>query len=62
MTQVSKKRQHLFTGSIYEDMAGYARAVIVGEPKLQITYQVCSETECLPAKVGTIAVDFKAEN
>ena len=24
-------REHIFSGSIYEDMAGYARAVIVGE-------------------------------
>ncbi len=26
-----KNREHIFTGSIYEDMAGYARAVIVGD-------------------------------
>lgn len=25
------RREHLFSGSVYEDMAGYARAVIVGE-------------------------------
>jgi uncharacterized protein YyaL (SSP411 family) len=37
-------------------------AVVVGTPKLQITYQVCTDTECLPAKVGTIDVTFKAEN
>lgn len=28
---MSKTRQHIFSGSIYEDLAGYARAVIVGE-------------------------------
>lgn len=39
----TKRRQHLFTGSIYEDMAGYARAVIVGD---QIFVS------------GTVGVDF----
>ena len=28
---MSIKRQHVFSGSIYEEMAGYARAVIVGD-------------------------------
>ena len=30
-TDNNNRREHIFTGSIYEDMAGYARAVIVGE-------------------------------
>jgi enamine deaminase RidA (YjgF/YER057c/UK114 family) len=37
-------RSHIFTGSVYEDMAGYARAVIVGD---QIFVS------------GTVGVDFK---
>ena len=38
------KRKHIFTGSVYEDMAGYARAVIVGD---QIFVS------------GTVGYDFK---
>jgi len=37
------KRSHIFSGSVYEEMAGYARAVIVGD---QI------------AVSGTVGVDF----
>ena len=37
------KRKHVFSGSIYEDLAGYARAVIVGE----VVYVS-----------GTVGVDF----
>jgi enamine deaminase RidA (YjgF/YER057c/UK114 family) len=37
------KRTHVFSGSIYEDMAGYARAVIVGD---------------LIFVSGTVGVDF----
>lgn len=37
------KRSHVFSGSVYEEMAGYARAVIVGD---QI------------AVSGTVGVDF----
>ena len=31
MNAMADKRTHIFSGSIYEEMAGYARAVIVGE-------------------------------
>ena len=44
-TSKVQRRQHLFTGSVYEDMAGYARAVIVGE---QIFVS------------GTVGVDFSS--
>ena len=40
---MADKRSHIFSGSIYEDMAGYARAVIVGD---QIYVS------------GTVGVDF----
>ena len=40
---MADKRRHIFSGSIYEDMAGYARAVIVGD---QIYVS------------GTVGVDF----
>ncbi|OED44188.1 hypothetical protein AB833_02190 [Chromatiales bacterium (ex Bugula neritina AB1)] len=28
---MSSKRTHVFTGSVYEDLAGYSRAIIVGD-------------------------------
>jgi len=40
---MTAKRSHIFSGSIYEEMAGYARAVIVGD---QIYVS------------GTVGVDF----
>jgi uncharacterized protein YyaL (SSP411 family) len=36
-------------------------AVVVGEPRLQISYQVCTETECLAPKTGTIDIRIIAD-
>ena len=33
------KRSHVFSGSVYEEMAGYARAVVVDDRILGIIYE-----------------------
>ena len=44
---MSSKRSHIFTGSIYEELAGYSRAVIVGDHIFV---------------AGTVGMDFESGN
>ncbi|MFG0257884.1 MAG: DUF255 domain-containing protein [Phycisphaerales bacterium JB043] len=56
------ERLMVYAGAVEFAITLQPVALIAGNPKLTISYQVCSDTECLPAQAATIDVDIRIEN
>jgi len=54
----ASERLMVYTGTSEIQITLKPTGIIAGNPKLIITYQICSETECLLAQSGTLDVDI----
>ncbi|MHC4976482.1 MAG: DUF255 domain-containing protein [Planctomycetota bacterium] len=54
----SPDRLMVYTGTLELEIALNPTGLVAGDPKLVISYQVCSDTECLPAQTGRVDVEL----